>query len=482
MSLGPAPTAIRPGGAGSGGGDLAARGVSPAAGVMMPAMLRPRPTRSPASHAGGVRAAARSARSSLGAPRTARRASVALALVLALAPACGDQAPGPTLVYEGEAGQPVAFQLINGVPAIVATIDEGAEQLLLVDTGSPLTLLSQRAFPERSAGTATVRLGAFGLAFPAAPIAMGALFASESPCAGPTPAGLVGGDLLQQFSLELDFGALQLALAAGAPRPVPGGEAPALQEVPFRLRGGGTVRLGDDVKVRVGPSRVVVPLRVEGQPVEALLDTGSTRTLISDSLLRRLPAAGRPLICCETVETATQGALAARVTRLRGIELGTVQLADWAVLVLPEATPFAALSRETGRPITMVIGSDVLQRLVSQLDYPARRWRVGLRSDAPPAPVDAYLGPGFTFCAARDGVGALVQDVLLGSDGFVKGVRTGERLLAIGGVDLAGLDRAAMLDLLQQTPLGQAVRLKFSTAGGVIERTVRVEQLLPPFS
>lgn len=449
---------------------------------MMPTMLRSRPTLRPASHLANARAGGRSARSSRGTLRTAPRASVALALLLALAPACGDPAPGPTVVYEGEAGQPVALQLINGVPAIVATIDGGAERLLLVDTGSPLTLLSQRAFPERSAGPATVGLGAFGLAFPAAPIAIGALFANESPCAGPTPSGLIGGDLLRQFSLELDYGALRVALAAGAPAPVLGGEGVALQELPFHLHGGGTVRLADDVSVRVGPNRVVVSLSVEGMPVEALLDTGSTRTLISDSLLRRLPAAGRPLICCETVETASQGALAARVTRLRGIALGTVQLTDWVVLALPEATPFAALSRETGRAITMVIGSDVLQRLVSQLDYPMRRWRVGLRGGGEQPPVDAYLGPGFTFCAARDGVGALVQDVLLGSDGFAKGVRRGERLLAIGGVDLAGLDRAAMLELLRQTPVGQAVRLRFDTAGGVVERTVRVEQLLPPFS
>ena len=387
------------------------------------------------------------------------------------------------MLYEGEAGQRVGLELVNGVPAVRATVDGNAEQLLLIDTGSPLTLLARRAFPERPAGATAVRLGAFGLSFPAAPSAMVALFDSESPCAGPTPAGLLGADVLRHFGLELDFEAQQGALVADT-QPLAVGDAPgALQDLPFALRGGGTVRLADDLSVRVGPARVVLSLRVEGHAVEAVLDTGATDTLISDTLLRRLPAAGRPLICCKTLETATQGAVAGRVTRLRSLELGAaIRLDGLPALVLPDATLFAALARETGRPITMLLGADVLRQLVSRLDYPRRRWRVGLRQDAQPARADAYLLAGFTFCAARDGGGAQVQDVLLGCDAFAKGVRTGERLLAIDGATLIDLDQEAILTLLRQAPLGQSLRLRFATGGGLVERTVRLEQLLPPFS
>ncbi|MBK8481271.1 MAG: aspartyl protease family protein [Proteobacteria bacterium] len=425
-------------------------------------------------------ASGRAPRAAAAARRRALLAGGAAVFACALGLACGESAPVPTLRFEGEVGQRVPLQLVNGVPALAAVVDGGDAQLFLLDTGAPLTLLAQRAFPERPSGPQTLRLGAFGLAFPAAPAVMSALFASESACAGPTPAGVIGGDLLRQFGLELDLAGLQVALRAAEPAIDEGAAVSAPQVIPFRLRGGGTVHPTEDVSVQVGATRVIVPLRVEGVAVEALLDTGATTTLIRDGLLRRLPATGRPLICCERVETASQGALAARITRLRRTELGTLRLDGLAVLVLPDATPFAALSRETGRSIDLILGADVLRQLVSYLDYPARRWRVALRGDAVLAPADDFVLAGFTFCAARDGDGAIVQDVFVGSDAFAKGVRSGERLLSIGGEPVAGLDRAALLALLRRTPVGETVRLAFGTGSGISERVVRIEQHLPP--
>lgn len=393
--------------------------------------------------------------------------------------ACDDAYPG--LPHRGTSGQVVAMRFIGGIPVVASSVATQPEQGLVVDTGSPLTLLSAHVFSSDQTSDENATLSTFGMSFGPFPIPVVPLFDANSACIDEVPAGLIGADLLGGFRLFLDYGSGEAALAgpdAAVADPI---DLAALGDgdvIPFQLLGGGRLALGG-IDRPIGATRIVVPVEVEGRSELALLDTGSTFTVLSQSLFDALEQQGRPSICCRSITLASASTVDASLTRVRSLRLGTIEVERVAASVLPDAVIFAALRQETGQPVSLILGSTVLRRWALEIDYAARSLRL-VQHDDVAAETNAFVLPGFDFCQARDPEnGMVVTEVFEGTDAAQQQVRAGDLLVGVGGEDLRGLDRSRVLALLRQTTVGQTARLVFRTSRGLLTQEIAMEDLLP---
>jgi len=395
-------------------------------------------------------------------------------LCLLLLASCGDEPFGPR--YEGTTGAPVAMSLEGWVPRIEAVAD-GAPITVMIDTGSPLTVL---ALASRPPGEVRLQLRAFDLTFPDLPAVVASLFNDDGICDPPHPDGLLGGDLLRAFRLGLDYRGERAFLFDGADEdpPVADGTAGPV-EVPIDVLGGGLARL-DDVPdpVAVDATRVaVIGAAVEGSTRVALVDTGASLTVVSETLLKSLGESGRPSLCCETVSTI-YGEVSARISRLRQLTLGGVTVKSLPVLVWDQPSFFDAISAEVGRDVQMLVGGSFLRRFAVKVDYRRERLELARYQNQDHVDEDEFLGPGFTFCRPKVAAeGMVVVDVFQGTDAETQGVRSGDRLLSVDSQSVVGLSREEARALLQK-PAGSTVNLVFANN---VKKTVKVERLLADY-
>ncbi|MCC6748152.1 MAG: aspartyl protease family protein [Deltaproteobacteria bacterium] len=401
-----------------------------------------------------------------------RRFSAALVVLLGLG--CGE-----SVRYDGVPGQPIAVTLIANTPAIPLRVNDVAEQLAVVDTGAPLTLLSRNAYPTLAAGRQVVTLGAFGLAFPEREVGVAALFSENGPCVDKPPAGLVGGDLLRFFRVGLDHRARTMALFADEAE-LPAQEVDAKLVVPAEVVGGGQAVLPGGALLEVPATRFLVTVETEGRSLPAMIDTGASMSVVSRGLLERLGEAGRPALCCESV-SFVNGKTQAKVVRLKDLKVGGLKVTSLAALVIDDPAFFSALNQETRRSIDLLLGNNWLREAAVTFDYPAEQ--LELRTYRRPSVTsEDYLLPGFSFCkAAQAEQGMVVLDVFKGSDAERQGVRTGERLVAVDGQDLSRLSKSQALELFRRLGSGARPTLSFGAGGTPLKRAVAVEALLPDY-
>ena len=202
------------------------------------------------------------------------------AAVLLAGPARAAERCGLDLVAE------LALRDTDGFLSIVAGVSGGTASML-VDTGSDAGLVSQAAvralhLPVETARMASVSgtggaAGRLPVAF--ASLALGGLVVRDValpvgalpalPRIAPPVEGLIGGDLLSGFEVELDVagGALRLYRASGL--------ASLCRDLPPWSGAYQSVAL-----TRAG-NRMLVPAELDGQPVEALLDSGARSRIVS---------------------------------------------------------------------------------------------------------------------------------------------------------------------------------------------------------
>jgi hypothetical protein len=388
------------------------------------------------------------------------------------------------IAYSGEPGQATGLRLDGWVPWIDAVVDGGAPQPLLVDTGVPLTMLFREAFPELAAGRQSVALEAFHLRFPQLAPAVVPSGEAEPSCAGPAPAGLLGWDVFGDFELALDYRGRRAVLFDDrrGPRGEFAEDVEPAEVVTAELRGGGALRLAEtDELVQLPATRLIVDAALEGATHAALVDTGSSLTVISDGLFEQLPAADRPSFCCVTVGMI-DGPARARIARLRELRLGGAAVQNVPVVVLERDALFAALGAEIGRPLHLLVGGSFLRHFATALDYPRRALRLQRYRDASHTSADEYLLPGFSFCqAAAPHAGLRVLDVFENTDAARKGVRPGELLIAVDGADVRGRTAEQVAALFRAAGAGTTTSLRFAAAAGAVDREVAVlvEQMLP---
>lgn len=400
-----------------------------------------------------------------------------LAVTLLAAAACGG------LDVEGQPGEPTPMRLVAGVPAVDVSVgDERRGRPLVLDTGSPRTVLSRHAFPSLGSGWQPRTLRGFGLQIRGLELGVAPLF-SENGCAGYTPAGLLGADVLSRFSFGLDYERRRAYLldAGDVPAAPFGRDTDPVESVRFSLLGGGSVRLqGVDEPGRAEASRIVVQVEVESRRVAAVVDTGAAVTVASSELLQSLGGSDRPHRCCVEVATV-DGAAKAALTRLRSLRVGSTALRSVAAMKLGDSV-FSRLADETGRDVQLLIGGNVLQHFASLFDYAARSWQ--LHHYRAPKRIRArpFVLPGLTLCkAGGKNRGAIVLDVFAGSDAADEGIEPGMVVLAIDDRQLDPLSEEQIQSLLRSKNAGETMTLLLQTTAQPARKRVLVEQLLPRY-
>ncbi len=215
------------------------------------------------------------------------------AMVAALAWALlGAPASGQTCLQRLQASAPLRDD--DGFLSLPAMID-GRPVSLLVDTGSDNGMLTKagaarlglRRNPGRrvvlqgtggdgpsAAVAAYPNLQVGGLLLPGGSLPVGVL--PGMPVLSPSIAGLIGADLLSRYDVELDLPRHRIGLwtttAGSAACTGPPGWRPPFDSIPL-------TRLGD---------RMALVVRLDGQPISALLDTGARSRILSTRAAARL--------------------------------------------------------------------------------------------------------------------------------------------------------------------------------------------------
>ena len=177
---------------------------------------------------------------------------------------------GYPLVTAAIAGRPVSLLLDTGAQGMLIT-PEAAQSLGLPLAGMTTVFGTGGSQPARVVSLPGLRLGGADMPGQLAPVA--ALPAQLQ--ADPPLAGLLGASVLARFDLEIDVPASRIRLWSPSPCP-PGVPGPALaMEV-----------------TRAGEPFIAV--QVNGQPLLALLDTGSRATLLTEATARRVGLVAPP--------------------------------------------------------------------------------------------------------------------------------------------------------------------------------------------
>ena len=169
--------------------------------------------------------------------------------------------------------------------------------------------------------------------------------------------GVLGGDILSRYQVELDFGHQMVRLYEGklCPGSLPGWSAEA-SVMPFTTKPGSTF--------------VGVTALLNGVPVNTLLDTGAEAIAASDAAARKLNVG--PSDLAHDSQTMILGAgpntVPGRNHRFQTLGLGSLTVPQPIVAIVPA---------ESGRPY-MIVGDTVLSTRRIWIDYPGRQIHFGL--------------------------------------------------------------------------------------------------------
>jgi hypothetical protein len=100
--------------------------------------------------------------------------------------------------------------------------------------------------------------------------------------------GIIGVDLLQHFNWEIDYPGKSITLF------IEQFTDETTDLVDFELAGGGRFRAVNGDETNIGPNRHLVQMKVEGENVLCLLDTGASFNVVSQSLMDKLGWQERP--------------------------------------------------------------------------------------------------------------------------------------------------------------------------------------------
>jgi hypothetical protein len=407
-----------------------------------------------------------------------RSLALGVALLLpALGPACGGSSSGssgfPTM---GTPGMPSPAR--TGANLIFAEVDVDGQQgpYMLVDTGSPFTLIDPTDFPGVSfPSTAQVKVSlTFGTFTVSEVPALQTQFLTDGTFSLPP---IVGGNLTSQFSTQLDYRGMQLRLGKGSdPSGVEAGS-----ETPFDLRGGGTGSIDPAMKmfVHYPATRIFLTIDIEGTSYPAIVDSGASEVTVRQGLFDALVADGRAQQSGFTLSTAA-GTMSGRVSRARSIAVGSETVDNPPILSLGDDGLFDSLAGELGHPVEALLGGTFLREFLVTIDYPDHSLK--LQRYVPPSPVpDEFKRVGIEIHPVSGG-GFTVSKVYDGSDAAQQKLAVGDVVLSIDGQTLAGMDVIAA-DLLLDGTVGTTKQVMMGTtnAPAIANQllTLRVDDLLP---
>jgi len=296
------------------------------------------------------------------------RGNIAVLLAVCLVALAGCAGPtGPGILGGGTCSlEPVArvpVRLYSGLPLVDATI-AGAPVRLVLDTGADRTLLSEAAVrrlglprdphrTSRSTGvggafggfdalTNTITLGGTTLPLPRVVVGDFDLGFSDTQVDG-----LLGADLWRHFDVDLNLPARTATLyrAQFCHRSAPPWPGPAIT-----------------VEGLAGPpTRLLLPVALDGKGAAAIFDTGAQVTAVSTRLAARVPEPADP---GREVRLRGAGAATARLRarRFASLQIGPLLFADPVLPVMPLPGIVGA-----------VVGEDLLRGCRAWFSFAARQ-------------------------------------------------------------------------------------------------------------
>ena len=393
----------------------------------------------------------------------------------ALICACGGGASSSGFPTMGMTGVPSSALIGSNLVFVDAALDGHPGGRMLIDSGSPVTVIDPAAFPGATlpdGKQAQIDLGVGALTVDNIP----ALQASTYTMDGLNLGGILGGNVLRQFSAALDYRDGQLRLGDGA---TPAGVEQPGASVSFHLEGGGLENvLG--VTMQLPATRIPVTVTVEGADRPFMLDTGASEVTVRSSVFASLTADGRSVMGGIDITTA-YGTVTGRVCRARSIVVGGAEVTDAPVMTIGDSL-IDSLEAELGHRFDGLLGGSFLREFFVTIDYPRGTLHLQ-RYTARDHITDELQRAGIAL--GPDPAGGhryVIANVYAGSDAQAKGLLPGWEVLAVDGQMLDDLDPLTADELLdgavgtmKQIALGQAGGAL--PAGGIVP--VRVDDLVP---
>ena len=374
---------------------------------------------------------------------------------------------------------------------------------MLIDSGSPVVLIDPTLFgkntkPARPQISTTADLGLLDatgqpvVVIDNAPV----LQVSSAMMDALGFGGILGGNVMSQFSVQLDYSAPMmegfcLGCTASTDRTdvqLPGGV------VPFSLKGGGhsPVTLGTDGQgnpinspvVNIPPTRIPVTVNIDGTDYPFIVDTGATEVSLRSTVYDQLTSDGRAQLVSGIAIMTIAGASNASLTRAKTMTVGDSTVANVPVMTIMSDTPdqlLNGISNELGTQIDGLLGGSFLRNFLVSIDYP--NGQLHLQPYLTPPIPDEFRRVGITIGldAANNFV---VSSVYPNSDAAAKNIKVNDQIVAIDGASLATVGFVADADqLLDGTP-GTSKTLTFggkttdaSLANAMV--SVLVDDLIP---
>jgi hypothetical protein len=294
-----------------------------------------------------------------------RLAALAGALLLG----CGGGGDGGgTAAAAGTAGasEVVSGSVSNNVISVPVSVDGAPAQAFVVDTGSIVMVVNPDRFPGAGISPgfdqlSTVDIGTLRLMNVDALAA--SLCGAMMMCRGTEPAGLLGGQVLLDYRLTIDYHAMlvtfgELAQPTGVGPPVTKG---------FSLEGGGEGEI-NGTPISLPATRISLDVEIEGTTMRMVLDTGSSTMILRPDVYDAIVADGRPQ---SSTDVATvMGTQTAPLTRLHTVAVaGALQM---EVDALRAPLDVASLEDEVGHRVDGLLGGAYLASYVTTIDYPNR--------------------------------------------------------------------------------------------------------------
>ena len=409
----------------------------------------------------------------------------------------------------GMLGQPSTALIAGNLIFVNASMNTMAEDLgsfgMLIDSGSPVVLIDPSLFGTTPPTTAaqiptTVDLGLLDatgqpvIVIDNAPV----LQVSNAMMDALGFGGILGGNVMRQFSVQLDYSAPMmdgfcLGCTASTDRTdvqLPGGG------VSFTLKGGGhsSVTLGTDSQgnsidspaVNIPPTRIPVTVTLDGIDHPFIVDTGATEVSLRSTVYAQLISDGRAQLVSGIAIMTIAGASNASITRAKTITVGGETVMDAPVMTImstPADQLLDGISNELGGPpIDGLLGGSFLRNFLVTIDYP--NGQLHLQPYLTPPIPDEFRRVGVTIGLDVTGRNFVVSSVYPNSDAAAKNIMVGDQIVAIDGTSLMSVRYVADADqLLDGTP-GTSKTITFGSKTGdpSLANTmlsVKVDDLIP---
>ena len=262
--------------------------------------------------------------------------------------------------------------------------------------------------------------------------------------------GVLGNDVLQGFTFELNYSKQELVVVQ-PPREIENARVA--------------------ITLRRSANEFFIPLQIASVPVELLLDTGTNSTNLSWKTWQRLTAVWTPTRTIDRVVRAGFPTRPAFMACLPSVRLGNIALADQAVRV-QRAIGSGAFS---GDNFGGILGSDLLRQF--EVTFDLKHDRIFLKRDVQfkPDPY-RYVTVGIQFAPNEQGAYS-VMSVWKDSSADDAGIRLGDRINAINGESTEALGTEQLSAKLHGQE-GTVVNLIIERNGVSSAVTLRTREML----